>query len=390
MTFASFLQTFRSIAASVALPVFGLTFTFAAGACAELTQQQKPELLDQTEIIALLPEDADIEAFKTAAAALGFVLREDTALTSLGERMIRFTIPDRLDGPGAIAELEALAPNTTAGVNHAYAPASTDLSAFDYANDIMEWPASACAAQGPIGIIDTSVDPAMATALGGRLIAQDFVRGTATSTQHGSDVASILLDPRRLSGATLYSAGVIGRQENGRNLTGVDSILKGLDWLNEEGVKLVNMSLVGPYNKILDRGVQQATRDGMVIVAAVGNDGAATPARYPAALESVIGVTAVDAAGDIYRNAVQGQYVDLAAPGVDIPISGSGGPRFVTGTSMAAPFVAVMIAANSDLYGQSAANVRTTIAANARDLGVPGRDTVFGAGLIRANAACGQ
>jgi NAD(P)-dependent dehydrogenase (short-subunit alcohol dehydrogenase family) len=54
------------------------------------------------------------------------------------------------------------------------------------------------------------------------------------------------------------------------------------------GVRLVNISLAGPYNKILDRSLHQAVSKGMIIVAAAGNTGADSPPRYPAAFDGVI------------------------------------------------------------------------------------------------------
>ena len=122
----------------------------------------------------------------------------------------------------------------------------------------------------------------------------------------------------------------------------------------------------------------------MTIVAAVGNDGADAAPRYPAALGNVIAVTAVDADGQIYRKAVRGPYVDVAAPGVDIYAAG----RFVSGTSMAVPFVTARIAADPDLYPAPTASIRKQLSASARDLGLPGRDTVYGAGLVLAKPGC--
>jgi len=53
-------------------------------------------------------------------------------------------------------------------------------------------------------------------------------------------------------------------------------------------VRVVNISLAGPYNRTLDRGIQRAVDKGMIIVAAVGNDGAQALPLYPAALKDVI------------------------------------------------------------------------------------------------------
>ena len=109
---------------------------------------------------------------------------------------------------------------------------------------------------------------------------------------------------------------------------GVDDIVRAVDWLHSQGVRVVNISLAGPYNKILDRGLEAAAERGMVIVAAAGNEGAGAPPRYPAAFDYVIAVTAVDADLRVYRRAGAGDHIDFAAP---VPnVVPDSGPRLGT------------------------------------------------------------
>jgi hypothetical protein len=62
---------------------------------------------------------------------------------------------------------------------------------------------------------------------------------------------------------------------------------------------------------------------------------------------------------------------------------------YFTGTSAAAPFVTARIAADGLPSGAGASQrVRAQLARNATDLGRPGPDTQFGAGLIGAPASC--
>ena len=323
---------------------------------------------------------------RDGAQPQGFRLLEESRLGALDLRMLRFSFPPRLDGQGAIMELEALDASATAGVNHIYRPAAlNDPGALSYANALIEWPDGGCRARGPVGVIDSGVDPDLA-ARGGRIISKSFVRGAAGSPAHGTDVASVLLDPVRLSRVTLFDAAVIGQS----NESGVDSLLKAIDWMAENRVRLVNISLAGPYNKLLDRGVAAAARNGMVIVAAVGNEGASAPPRYPAAFDAVIAVTAVDADQKIFRSAVRGPHVDIAAPGVDILVQANGSQRFVSGTSMAAPFVTARILSDAALFGRDAAGVRAILAQGAQDLGPPGADRIFGSGLMLGAETCAR
>ncbi|MEM9902169.1 MAG: S8 family serine peptidase [Pseudomonadota bacterium] len=355
------------------------------------TARGSVELFAPGEVIALTP-DADTAALVRAGAARAeFELLEDVSLSALDLRMLRFAYPPDLDGRGAIAVLEDLNPSVIAGVNHAYRLASLEgAEQFDYADALLAWPSGGCRTVGPIGLLDTGVDVSAAAGSTGTVVRRSFVRGTGIGDRHGSDVASVLLNPERVAGARIYSAAVVERAGAGDGRASVDSLIKGLDWLASEGVRVVNVSLTGPYNKLLDRSVQEAVRGRMTLVAAVGNEGAGGPPRYPAAFEDVIAVTAVDADRRIYRNASRGAHVDVAAPGVDIAITRGGEIRFVTGTSVAAPFVTARIATDPALFGQPAAQIRRALANSTQDLGPPGIDATFGAGLLRAARRCAR
>jgi subtilisin family serine protease len=68
-----------------------------------------------------------------------------------------------------------------------------------------------------------------------------------------------------------------------------------------------------------------------------GNGGKEAPA-YPAAHPDVIAVTAIDADARIYKKANRGEYIDLAAPGVDVwAAKAGGGGSYRSGTSFAVP-----------------------------------------------------
>ena len=156
------------------------------------------------------------------------------------------------------------------------------------------------------------------------------------------------------------------------------------------GVQVTNMSLSGPANALLEQLVRRLAERGMVIVAAAGNEGPKAGPAYPAAYADVIAVTAVDRMKRPYRRAGRGEHIDLSAPGVDIWTAASvSGARPKTGTSFAAPFVtaaaALMKSAND---GTTAAEIHDALGKSAEDLGAPGKDVVFGWGLLNTRAAC--
>jgi subtilisin family serine protease len=128
----------------------------------------------------------------------------------------------------------------------------------------------------------------------------------------------------------------------------------------------------------------------MIIVAAAGNNGAGAEPSYPAAYPGVIAVTAVNRQLDVYNRATRGEYVDLAAPGVDLWVAAPGGGGTTrSGTSYAVPFVsaaaAVLRASNATL---DASSLQAVLENGTLDLGKPGRDTTFGHGLLQTASLC--
>ena len=146
-------------------------------------------------------------------------------------------------------------------------------------------------------------------------------------------------------------------------------------------VSVVNMSLSGPRNAILDRLITQAVGRGTLIVAAAGNGGPSAPPAYPAALRPVVAVTAVDSDRRVYRYANQGTYITVSALGVGQPAADTrGGISRFDGTSFATPHVAAWMA--RCLTRNNAAACGRTLRRSARDLGEPGYDPIYGYGLI--------
>jgi len=364
------------------------------------------DVVDAGEIVALVATEAAADRLATAAAGAGYRLAARDSLGALGEVMLTFRIPPGTGPAQAIAALEALEPGATAGVNHAYRPqpdGATGVAARRYAGALIGWPEEGCRARVPVGILDADLDPAAGPLSEARVVRLAFVEasgaagsaagrsasGGPNASSHGTAVAEILAGPGRLRDARLYHAAVVGAVEGREPAAGVDAILRALDWLGSEDVRLVNVSLAGPYNKILDRGLQAAAERGMVVIAAAGNVGAGGPPRYPAALPSSIAVTAVDAALAPYRGAPDGPHIDVAAPGVDVFVQSAAPGRYLSGTSLAAPFVTAAIAADPEAARlRSGPALRAWLAGRALDLGPPGPDSRFGAGLIQTGPGC--
>ncbi len=121
-------------------------------------------------------------------------------------------------------------------------------------------------------------------------------------------------------------------------------LIQGLDLAWEAETQIVNLSLSGPPNALLERGVARLDELGVVVVAAAGNEGGSEP-RFPAAYPSVVGVGAVDRAGRAFPRSNRGPWVELLAPGVEVLSTVPGSAfAFGDGTSLAAAHVTGLLA----------------------------------------------
>jgi subtilisin family serine protease len=164
------------------------------------------------------------------------------------------------------------------------------------------------------------------------------------------------------------------------------NILKGLDWAADEGARVVNMSFAGPSDPRLRDALAKANKRGMVLIAAAGNAGPNSPPLYPGADPNVIAVTATDSRDALFPGANRGNYIAVAAPGVDVFAPAPDGTyQLTTGTSVAPAEVsgvaALLIERNPAL---TPAAVRKILMDTAKKLGPKGRDPNFGAGLVNA------
>ncbi len=171
--------------------------------------------------------------------------------------------------------------------------------------------------------------------------------GGAHPAAHGTAVAALMIGrSARFSGAapqaTLYAADIYCDSPTGGSAA---RIAAALDWLARRQVMVINLSLVGPHNQILERVVRAMVQRGHLLVAAVGNDGPAAPPLYPASYPGVVGVTGVDRQGRPLPEAARGPQVMFAAPGSQMVSAAIGSPpyRTVRGTSYAAPLVAALL-----------------------------------------------
>jgi subtilisin family serine protease len=266
---------------------------------------------------------------------------------------------------------------------------------------LVKWSGSNASQCGPaplIGVIDTGIyvehDALRGQAI--EVVAQPTRRAIASLHDHGTAVAALLVGrrdsptPGLVPDARLVAVDAFYRDGGTADRTDVTSLVSAIEALAERGVRVINLSLSGPANEVLQKTIAAAQAKGIVIVAAAGNNGAGAEPSYPAAYPGVVAVTAVDHDLNVYRRATRGPYVDLAAPGVNVwTASAQGNSSLKTGTSYAVPFVSaaagVLLASRPDLDMKA---VQARLEAATLDLGQPGRDPTFGFGLIQMAGLC--
>ncbi|WP_240361628.1 S8 family serine peptidase [Streptomyces sp. MBT27] len=90
----------------------------------------------------------------------------------------------------------------------------------------------------------------------------------------------------------------------------------------DSDAKIINMSFGGPSIAPDEKAaVKYAAAKGKLLFAATGNDESSDGfLGFPAAFPDVVGVGAADEKGTVAKFSQSGDYVDLAAPGLDVPV----------------------------------------------------------------------
>jgi thermitase len=269
-----------------------------------------------------------------------------------------------------------------------------------------------------ISIIDSGIALDHPDVVGKAVAGYDYLRNDPSpndETGHGTHVAGIA------AAFTNNGIGVAGTSPNSPiivqkvctsgatgcpfNITNT-AIREAADYVNPTygRVKVINLSLGGfGYDPQQEAAVDYARSKGVVVVAAAGNEASNQP-FYPGAFENSIAVSGVDMSNGDSDFSNYGTWVDVAAPGGEGPPPSAGGGcgtdaddilstytnvsgyAGLCGTSMASPFVAG-VAGLLASQGRNASEIRSRLESTATDLGAPGKDELFGFGMVNAQAA---
>jgi hypothetical protein len=253
-----------------------------------------------------------------------------------------------------------------------------------------------CTRDVGIGVIDTDIDIQHPTFAGQKITRESFLSGgkQPSPNWHGTGILALLAGrpdsstPGLIPDAKFFAASIFFAGDDGESVTDTVSLLKSLDWMRTSGAKLVNMSFSGPQDDLVQARIRAMRAQGFVFTAAAGNEGPAVVPAYPAAYPEVIAVTAVTKDLHIYPSASRGVEVDLAAPGVGIwTAAPNSREAYRTGTSFATPFATAVLALQRPdvLYApkdELLDRVKTI------GLGPPGRNPIYGRGLLQAPSEC--
>jgi Subtilase family len=348
------------------------------------------EPIVRDEILGLSPSN-DVLA---KARSLGLTVDREQTIDAMSIRLVVFKGPQGMSTKKALRTLREADPGGSYDYNHIYMGGGAQPNGSGNTTGAQDTPPSSVPAHPDtqshvrMGLLDTGVD--VTHPVFHESIVHAWGCGNhPVAAAHGTAVASLLIGHSEVfkgvrPDAELYAADVYcGRATGGA----VDALVAAFGWLVQEKVPVINVSLVGPKNTMLERVVDSLVASGYVIVAAVGNDGPAAPPLYPASYPHVVGVTAVDAHRHVIVEAAHGPQVMFASPGADLAAAaGDHAYAAVRGTSFAAPFVTALLASGMRVPDSSdAAAAIDALAKTAIDLGAPGRDLTYGFGLVGAD-----
>jgi len=258
------------------------------------------------------------------------------------------------------------------------------------------WDISTGSANVKIAILDTGIDTTHPEVEHKMTASVNFSSSTTDQGvhSHGTHVSGISAattnNARGIAGIGFNSSLMNVKVLDDLGSGSYDWIANGIIWASDNGANVINMSFGGSSpSTTLENAINYAWNHGIVVVAAAGNNGSTVP-MYPAYYSNVIAVGATDPNDRITSWSNRGDWVDIAAPGLNIySIVPFNSYQTMSGTSMASPHVAGVAGlvaaqvADSNADGSVNDETRNCIQNNADNINVSG----IGSGRVNAYRA---
>lgn len=350
-----------------------------------------PEDLMLDEILVSSPSLEIAESQRRTLSALGLGIKQRKLLRGLGQVLTVYRVPSQSNPTAVLDQLRALLPEVNAEFNRRFHLLGNTVSAGEptrgreYARAMVSLGVSDTGRDLTIAMLDAAVNTVHPALRGANLVVSDVTDRENPPSRHGTAVASLLVGRYLVAGALpeaqLLAVNIFSRDAQGRQQTRSDWWLFGLNELAlaQPRPVVVNMSFGGGYSGLLAQAMTRLASEGMTLVAAAGNGGPESAVMFPASLGVVIAATAVDARQQLFAGAPASLTIPaVAAPGVDVwAADGETSGFYASGSSFASPWVTSVMA-----LARQAGNSSEDVLHAARDLGAPGFDPLFGAGLI--------
>ncbi len=244
-----------------------------------------------------------------------------------------------------------------------------------------------------LAIVDTGVDwdhPDLANNYAP--LGYDWVNGDddpMDDNGHGTHVAGIAaaVINNNLGIAGISQVKVMAEKALNRSGYGSsDDLAEAITHAADQNADIISMSW-GSYtrNILVQHAIQYAYNSGVLLVAAAGNN-ASSEKAYPAAYNEVIAVSATDRNDNPAYFTNYGEWIELAAPGVNIySTTWNDDYTYKSGTSMATPHVSGVAALIWSVFTNLTRDqVRSRLQETAEDLGPEGFDIHYGHGRVSA------
>jgi type VII secretion-associated serine protease mycosin len=169
-----------------------------------------------------------------------------------------------------------------------------------------------------------------------------------------------------------------------------DTLADAIKYAVQAGADVINISqdtaeALDPKDSTLKNAVDFAVSRKVVVVASAGNDGLGGNVKvtYPAAYRGVLAVAASDRNNERAAFSQSGDFVGVAAPGVDMISTVPGnGHCSDNGTSFSAPYVAGVAALLKSKYPDWTAQEVAAQIEQTAERSIPGHDRLVGWGVV--------